>query len=113
MATAAGTSNNGSGSTIIYCPTQSMVMEVTQYLEQQLNRNNTNANATSDKTMMMKVQSYHGGQSMNHRSEAHINFLTGRTQIIVATLAFGMGIGALVLFMCIYFFFFGCIFRCS
>ena len=114
--TAAGTSNNGSGSTIIYCPTQSMVMEVTQYLEQQLNRNNTNANATSGKSLMMKVQSYHGGQSMQHRSDAHINFLTGRTQIIVATLAFGMGIGALVLSMCIYIYIyivFGCIFRCS
>eukprot|EP00547_Thalassionema_nitzschioides_P012746 CAMPEP_0194262828 /NCGR_PEP_ID=MMETSP0158-20130606/46739_1 /TAXON_ID=33649 /ORGANISM="Thalassionema nitzschioides, Strain L26-B" /LENGTH=1147 /DNA_ID=CAMNT_0039002989 /DNA_START=125 /DNA_END=3566 /DNA_ORIENTATION=- len=70
------------GSTIIYCPTTSQVEEVTEWLQDQL----------IDSETIIKVQSYHGGQSMEHRSEAHVNFLTGRTTVIVATLAFGMGI---------------------
>ena len=67
-------------STIIYCPTQTLVEELTFWLETRLENSN------------VKVQSYHGGQSMGHRQDAHVNFLTGRTSVIVATLAFGMGI---------------------
>jgi RecQ family ATP-dependent DNA helicase len=67
-------------STIIYCPTQSRVEEITAWLEQQF------------KGSEVTVQSYHGGQAMNHRSDAHVNFLTGKTLVLVATLAFGMGI---------------------
>lgn len=67
-------------STIVYCPTQSLVEEITAWLEQKFQGSD------------VRVQSYHGGQSMDHRSDAHINFLTGNTLVIVATLAFGMGI---------------------
>ena len=67
-------------STIIYCPTQTLVEELTFWLDTRLQDSN------------VKVQSYHGGQSMGHRQDAHVNFLTGRTSVIVATLAFGMGI---------------------
>jgi ATP-dependent DNA helicase RecQ/Werner syndrome ATP-dependent helicase len=67
-------------STIVYCPTQSLVEEITAWLEQQFQGSD------------VRVQSYHGGQSMDHRTDAHINFLTGHTLVIVATLAFGMGI---------------------
>ena len=40
----------------------------------------------------LRVQASHGGMSIGSRSDAHINYLTGKTLIIVATLAFGMGI---------------------
>jgi len=75
-------SSKNDQSTIIYCPTQSMVTEVSEFLQRQFN------NLSS----AIQVQSYHGGQSIHHRSDAHINFLTGKTHVIVATLAFGMGI---------------------
>jgi len=67
-------------STIIYCPTKRNVEEITNWLSQQF------------EGTRIRVQSYHGGQSMGHRSDAHINFLTGKTVVIVATIAFGMGI---------------------
>jgi ATP-dependent DNA helicase RecQ len=67
-------------STIIYCPTQGQVEEVTEWLQRQLDGSGVQA------------ESYHGGQDIDHRSTAHVNFLTGKTSIIVATLAFGMGI---------------------
>ena len=67
-------------STIVYCPTQAQVEEVTAWLEQQFDGSS------------IRAQSYHGGQNIDHRSDAHVNFLTGRTSVIVATLAFGMGI---------------------
>ncbi len=67
-------------STIVYCPTQAQVEEIAEWLERELDGSG------------VKVQSYHGGQGIDHRTDAHVNFLTGRTSIIVATLAFGMGI---------------------
>ena len=71
-------------STIIYCPTQGQVVEVSNWLSQQFEGTD------------IRAQSYHGGQALEHRSDAHINFLTGKTAVIVATLAFGMGICKLV-----------------
>ena len=67
-------------STIIYCRTQKFVEEVSEWLSYTL--------ASND----IKVQPYHGGMSTEQRTDAHINFLTGKTMIIVATIAFGMGI---------------------
>ena len=40
----------------------------------------------------MRFEPYHAGLSPTQCHEAHINFLTGTTAIIVATMAFGMGI---------------------
>lgn len=74
-----GNGQIGSESTIIYCPTQGTVEEVSQWL--------SNAFANDN----VKVQPYHGGLSTPDRTDAHINFLTGKTAIIVATIAFGMG----------------------
>jgi len=67
-------------STIVYCPTQGQVEEVADWLDKELEGSG------------VRAQSYHGGQGIDHRSDAHVNFLTGKTSIIVATLAFGMGI---------------------
>ena len=74
-----GNGQIGSESTIIYCPTQSLVEEVSEWL----------SNAFEN---VIQVQPYHGGLSATNRTDAHINFLTGKTTIIVATIAFGMGI---------------------
>ena len=70
-------------STIIYCTTQSQVEDITSWLCDQFEGSG------------IRVQSYHGGQGIEHRSNSHINFLTGKTSVIVATLAFGMGIDKL------------------
>ena len=40
----------------------------------------------------LKVACYHGGLSMGAREDAHVAFLNGQVQVVVATVAFGMGI---------------------
>lgn len=66
-------------STIVYVPTRDQVEEVASYLQQKLGT-------------AKLVQPYHAGLSHDARSTAHTNFLVGKTHIIVATVAFGMGI---------------------
>lgn len=65
-------------STIIYVPTRDQVQEVCSYLQQKLQDVN--------------VEPYHAGLSQHERTQAHTNFLVGKTNIICATVAFGMGI---------------------
>jgi ATP-dependent DNA helicase RecQ/Werner syndrome ATP-dependent helicase len=99
-------------STIVYCSTKKEVdditMKITQLLAHQIIRleqqkmkqqHTNNANATT--TMSLEhatqlastlVQPYHAGLSHAQRSDSHTNFLIGRVTIIVATVAFGMGI---------------------
>lgn len=72
--------STGNDSTIIYCPTQRFVEEIAEWLSGTLEH------------VGIKVEPYHAGLSTQKRSDAHINFLTGKTMIIVATIAFGMGI---------------------
>ena len=79
---AAGTKASASHpnqSTIVYAPTRSQVEEVAQYLQAHTTRN-------------IRVEAYHAGLSNAARADAHTNFLTGQTAVIVATVAFGMGI---------------------
>jgi superfamily II DNA helicase RecQ len=40
----------------------------------------------------VRVEVYHAGLSDVKRHETHLNFLTGKTEVVVATIAFGMGI---------------------
>ena len=40
----------------------------------------------------MRVEPYHADMGTAHRHETHLNFLTGSTAVVVATIAFGMGI---------------------
>ena len=75
------TTCQGGSSTIIYVPSKSLVDEISLYLTKQF-----------DSTSNVKVQPYHAGLSMKKRMEHHTNFLIGKTDIIVATIAFGMGI---------------------
>jgi len=81
-------------STIIYCQTQNLVEEVTLWLSSQFQHEGKGKNYHDDNNVngIIQVESYHGGQSTANRSRAHINFLTGKSLIIVATIAFGMGI---------------------
>lgn len=65
-------------STIVYAPTRAQVEEVALYLQKTV------------KTA--QVEAYHAGLPSENRSRAHTNFLTGKTTVIVATVAFGMGI---------------------
>lgn len=74
-------SSSGGSSTIIYVPSKALVDEITYFLTNQF------ANSTN-----IQVQSYHAGLSIKKRTEHHTNFLIGKTDIIVATIAFGMGI---------------------
>ena len=77
-----GSQSRGGESTIIYCPTKNQVEEVSSWLSSQFHDYPS-----------IQIQHYHGGLSNDVRTDAHINFLTGKTTIIVATIAFGMGIG--------------------
>jgi len=69
------------GSTIIYAPTQNNVEEISHWLQ-----------STLLPDTHPWVLPYHAGLSLTKRSEAHTNFLVGKTKVIVATVAFGMGI---------------------
>ena len=66
-------------STIVYAPTTADVDSVAELLAAQLNR-------------VCKVMPYHAKLSPSAREDAHKKFLSGEVQIIVATVAFGMGI---------------------
>eukprot|EP00594_Rhizosolenia_setigera_P004227 CAMPEP_0178948180 /NCGR_PEP_ID=MMETSP0789-20121207/5326_1 /TAXON_ID=3005 /ORGANISM="Rhizosolenia setigera, Strain CCMP 1694" /LENGTH=1048 /DNA_ID=CAMNT_0020628511 /DNA_START=100 /DNA_END=3246 /DNA_ORIENTATION=- len=76
----------GGSSTIIYAPSKSTVEDIALFLNQ-----NTNDGSNSDNNRV-RVEAYHAGLSIDKRTEAHTNFLIGKTDIIVATIAFGMGI---------------------
>ncbi|XP_075216584.1 bifunctional 3'-5' exonuclease/ATP-dependent helicase WRN-like [Lycorma delicatula] len=67
---------NFPGSTIIYCPTKKITEKVSSIL-------NDNA---------VQCAMYHGDLSMKNREEAHDKFVKDNIQVIVATVAFGMGI---------------------
>ena len=66
-------------STVIYAPTRDLVEEIASFLESRLSPD-------------VPVMAYHAGLSPEQRSQAHTSFLVGQTPIIVATVAFGMGI---------------------
>ncbi|KAL8592125.1 hypothetical protein ACOMHN_033496 [Nucella lapillus] len=62
--------------TIIYCPTKKTTMEVTGVL----------------KGLGVSCAPYHAGLSFSARKDAHTKFVNDRVQVVVATVAFGMGI---------------------
>ena len=65
-----------SGSVIIYCIYQNQADTLCSYL----------------KSNGFNSESYHAGKTDKYRNEIQKNFVTGKTKIIVATIAFGMGI---------------------
>mmetsp|Transcript_43213 Transcript_43213/g.100802 ORF Transcript_43213/g.100802 Transcript_43213/m.100802 type:complete len:871 (+) Transcript_43213:22-2634(+) len=66
------------GATIVYVMTQSETEMVSSFLAERLGAG--------------KVGAYHGGLSYGDREDAHVAFLNGQLQVMVATVAFGMGI---------------------
>jgi ATP-dependent DNA helicase RecQ/Werner syndrome ATP-dependent helicase len=67
-------------STIVYAPTTSLVEELCQWLSNKVHGSGVN------------VLMYHGSLPHDKREHAHLSFLNGKTHVIVATIAFGMGI---------------------
>lgn len=65
-------------STIVYAPTVNLVHEVASHLRAELGHN--------------VVQMYHGSMGSYERHNAHVAFLTDQSLVMVATVAFGMGI---------------------
>ena len=78
----AASGSSGGASTIIYCPTKQAVDDISRHLSQQFAAAGSN----------VRAQPYHAGLDAASRTDAHTNFLVGRTQVVVATVAFGMGI---------------------
>ncbi|KAG7347820.1 ATP-dependent DNA helicase RecQ [Nitzschia inconspicua] len=70
------------GSTIIYAVTRDETEKIASYLQQRLECRGSDIN----------VLAYHAGLSGANREQAHTQFLTGKTSVVVATCAFGMGI---------------------
>ena len=70
------------GSTIIYAVTRNMTEEIASYLQQRLQAQGSTVD----------VQAYHAGMTTTKRHETHVQFLTGKTAVVVATVAFGLGI---------------------
>jgi RecQ family ATP-dependent DNA helicase len=66
-------------STIIYCPSKKEVDDISSMLSTKL-------------LGICKVAAYHAGMEDSAREASHTGFLTGDIQVIVATVAFGMGI---------------------
>lgn len=67
------------GSTIIYGVSKNEVDTIGAHMQKQLGED-------------MTVAVYHAGKSHGDRDDAHTGFLNGEVQVIVATVAFGMGI---------------------
>ena len=75
------------GATIVYVATQQETIEVARTTSGCLN-----SDSCSGQPFGVMVRSYHGSMSPEERSAAHQAFMTGACTIIVATLAYGMGI---------------------
>jgi superfamily II DNA helicase RecQ len=76
------------GSTIVYCPTKAQVEEVASFLQQRLQ----SSCPSNQHKQVHQVEYYHADLSTQRRHETHLRFLTGQTTVVVATIAFGMGI---------------------
>ena len=72
------------GSVIIYCPTVREVEQVASHLG--------NVFASRPDGAKNAVGTYHAQMSPSERERVHREFLTGRRKVVVATVAFGMGI---------------------
>ncbi|XP_069111387.1 bifunctional 3'-5' exonuclease/ATP-dependent helicase WRN-like isoform X1 [Argopecten irradians] len=71
-----GSSYEFDGPTIIYCPTKKATMDLSQCLS----------------AMRVANLPYHAGLPQKDRDDAHHKFVNDQIQVVVATVAFGMGI---------------------
>lgn len=113
-----GRVNISGKSTIVYCATKNEVETITAKIVQDLahqivqqhgqdgspnNKRHSLTGNNNDKKTAITIQratelastyvkSYHAGLSFGHRTDAHTDFLIGKVTVVVATVAFGMGI---------------------
>jgi DNA topoisomerase-3 len=71
---------------IIYAPTRKIAEEITQDLSARFKK------LAGRKKSHLRVACYHAGLEAETRERVQASFLSGQTQVIVATVAFGMGI---------------------
>lgn len=76
------------GSTIVYCPT----VRETEQLAETLRAKVAAETVTGAEKPPLSVGTYHAQMSPEARRATHHAFLTGKVPIVVATVAFGMGI---------------------
>jgi superfamily II DNA helicase RecQ len=82
-------------STIVYCATRrevdtvanEMIAAFSHKLADYRNMSWDQANSIAK----LRIKPYHAGFSHEIRKESHLSFLVGKTPVIVATVAFGMG----------------------
>ena len=82
-------------STIVYCATRREVEEVSNELTNSLAHAFNKRGMDWEKAKAVaavRIKEYHAGLSQKTRMDAHLSFLVGKTCVIVATVAFGMGI---------------------
>jgi superfamily II DNA helicase RecQ len=86
-------------STIIYARTRGMVDQIAYDLQHLITQQwpTTNPNPTSSSSIKHRspqilIEPYHAGLSPSQRTDVYTRFMNGQTPIIVATIAFGMGI---------------------
>lgn len=92
-------------SSIVYCSTKKEVEDISSQITRQLAHQIVQQHAIGkgggggaisfDEALSLAssyVKPYHAGLSFGHRSDAHTEFLVGKVAVIVATVAFGMGI---------------------
>ena len=70
--------------TIIYCSSKALVNKVCEWINQ--------SSSSSSSSLQQLAGRYHADLGNDEREESHMNFLTSKVPIIVATSAFGMGI---------------------
>eukprot|EP00759_Apiculatamorpha_spiralis_P053407 PhF_6_TR6188/c0_g1_i1/m.9285/K10730/RECQL4; ATP-dependent DNA helicase Q4 len=73
---------SGEGSVIVYCASQRYTEEVASFLEEK-------------SSVVGSVRAYHAGMDDSKRKDCQADFLSGACRIVVATVAFGMGINKL------------------
>lgn len=91
---AASISKNNAGCVIIYVGTQeevdSAVSEINEVLKKASSHNR--GAVDGDVSSMVKCLGYHAGMSLKDRQSTHISFINDSCEIVVATIAFCMGI---------------------
>ena len=70
------------GSVVVYCVTKRDAEDIATMLK----------NKFATQNIAAGVEVYHAGLAMSRRDETHKGFLTGSVKVVVATVAFGMGI---------------------
>lgn len=81
------------GRKIIYCSTRKTSEKLAEFLNQQLSkRNQSKSSCDVNSDANSKVAVYHAGFSSEERDQIQKDYQTGKTSILVATNAFGMGI---------------------